>query len=61
MDYADTGSGTSNHTGWFVNGVRHGIGRCFFHKTGEEYEGEWVCDEPIELKIFQHHGPYIET
>ena len=60
MNYVDTGTGTSTYTGWFVNGVRHGMGRCFFHKTGEEYEGEWVCDEPIGLKIFQFQGPYIE-
>ena len=60
MNYVDTGTGTSTYTGWFVNGVRHGMGRCFFHKTGEEYEGEWVCDEPIGLNIFQYQGPYTE-
>mmetsp|Transcript_25400 Transcript_25400/g.45858 ORF Transcript_25400/g.45858 Transcript_25400/m.45858 type:complete len:940 (+) Transcript_25400:94-2913(+) len=60
MEYADLGSGESAYTGWFVNGFRHGEGRCFFHKTGEEYEGEWACDEPIGLDLFQHNGPLIE-
>lgn len=60
INYVDTGTGTSTYTGWFVNGVRHGMGRCFFHKTGEVYEGEWVCDEPIGLKIFQFQGPFTE-
>ena len=55
MEYADLGSGESAYTGWFVNGFRHGEGRCFFHKTGEEYEGEWACDEPIGLDLFQHN------
>jgi hypothetical protein len=59
MEYADSGSGESAYTGWFVNGLRHGEGRCFFHKTGEEYDGEWVCDEPIDLKLFQHDGPLV--
>ncbi|KAL7537152.1 hypothetical protein ACHAXR_007629 [Thalassiosira sp. AJA248-18] len=59
MEYADVGSGASIYTGWFVNGFRHGVGRCFFHKTGQEYEGEWACDEPIDLKLFQHNGPLI--
>ncbi|KAL3775490.1 hypothetical protein ACHAW5_000235 [Stephanodiscus triporus] len=60
IDYADKGSIISTYTGWFVNGVRQGMGKCSFHKTGEEYEGEWACDEPIGLKIFQHQGPFIE-
>ena len=59
MEYVDSGSGESAYTGWFVNGLRHGEGRCFFHKTGEEYDGEWVCDEPIDLKLFQHDGPLV--
>lgn len=59
MDYADTGYGESSYIGSFVNGVRHGEGRCFFHKTGEVYEGEWSCDEPIGLMIFQYHGPLV--
>jgi hypothetical protein len=59
MDYADTGSGESSYIGSFINGVRHGEGRCFFHKTGEVYEGEWSCDEPIGIKIFQHDGPLV--
>lgn len=60
MEYADLGSGASVYTGWFINGVRHGEGRCFFHKTGEECEGEWACDEPTDLKLFQHDGPLLE-
>lgn len=60
MEYADLGYGESAYTGWFVNGVRHGEGRCFFHKIGDEYGGEWACDEPIGLKLFQHNGPLIE-
>ena len=60
MEYADLGSGLSAYTGWFVNGFRHGEGRCFFHKTGEEYEGEWACDEPMDLRVFQHNGPLVE-
>jgi len=61
MVYADRGTGKSTYTGWFVNGIRQGIGKCFFHRTGEEYDGEWACDEPIGLKIFQHQGPFTET
>lgn len=61
MVYADRRSGKSTYTGWFVNGVRQGLGKCFFHRTGEEYDGEWACDEPIGLKIFQHQGPFTET
>mmetsp|Transcript_41147 Transcript_41147/g.86419 ORF Transcript_41147/g.86419 Transcript_41147/m.86419 type:complete len:972 (+) Transcript_41147:1-2916(+) len=60
MEYSDLGSGESAYTGWFINGVRHGQGRCFFHSTGQEYEGEWACDEPTALKIFQHDGPLVE-
>lgn len=60
MEYADTGSGKSSYIGSFVNGVRHGEGRCVFHKTGEVYEGEWQADEPIGLKIFQYEGPHVE-
>ena len=60
MEYADFGSGTVTYTGFFINGFRHGEGRCVFDKTGEEYEGDWLCDEPVDLKIFQHHGPLIE-
>jgi len=59
MEYADLGSGESVYTGWFVNGFRQGEGRCFFHKTGTEYEGEWACDEPTGLKLFQHNGPLV--
>jgi hypothetical protein len=58
MVYADRGYGKSTYTGWFVNGVRQGTGKCFFHGTGEEYEGEWACDEPVGLRIFQHLGPF---
>ncbi|KAL7544720.1 hypothetical protein ACHAWF_008087 [Thalassiosira exigua] len=61
MEYADVGSGKSAYTGWFVNGFRHGEGRCFFHKTGEEYEGDWACDEPIGLTLFQHSGPLVQV
>ena len=60
MEYADRGSGESAYTGWFVKGFRQGEGRCFFHKTGTEYDGEWACDEPVGLKLFQHNGPLIE-
>ncbi len=60
MDYIDFGPGALSYTGEFINGFRHGEGRCFFHKTGEEYEGEFVCDEPIDLKLFQHDGPLLE-
>jgi hypothetical protein len=60
MDYADIGSGAFSYTGEFINGFCHGEGRCFFHKFGEEYEGDFVCDEPVGLKLFQHHGPILE-
>ena len=62
MEYAsDPGpSGESAYTGWFINGLRQGEGRCFFHKTGEQYEGLWACDEPVGLKLFQHNGPLIK-
>lgn len=56
MEYADFGSGAVTYTGEFINGFRHGEGRCFFHSTGDEYEGDFVCDEPVELKVFQHNG-----
>ena len=59
MDFADTGAGKSTYTGEFFNGLRHGEGRCFFHKTGEEYEGEWAFDEPVDLRLFQHDGPLL--
>mmetsp|Transcript_991 Transcript_991/g.1635 ORF Transcript_991/g.1635 Transcript_991/m.1635 type:complete len:458 (-) Transcript_991:72-1445(-) len=60
MDYADLGPGAITYTGEFINGFRHGEGRSFFHSTGEEYEGDFVCDEPVELKIFQHDGPLTD-
>ena len=60
MEYADYGSGTVTYTGQFMNGFRHGEGHSAFHKSGEEYEGEWICDEPSELKLFQHNGPLCE-
>jgi hypothetical protein len=60
MEYADFGAGAITYTGQFVNGFRHGEGRALFHNSNSEYEGEWVCDEPIGLKIFQHNGPLIQ-
>lgn len=60
MDYADCGPGVITYTGEFINGFRHGEGRCFFHGTGEEYRGDFAFDEPIALKIFQHDGPLID-
>lgn len=60
MEYADIGHGAVTYTGEFLNGIRHGEGRCFFHNTGEEYEGDFVCEEPVDLKIFQHNGPIEE-
>ena len=60
MEYADFGLGSITYTGEFINGFRHGEGRCFFHNTGEEYEGEFICDEPIDLKVFQHDGPLLD-
>ena len=57
MEYADFGSGSITYTGHFLNGFRHGEGRALFHNSNQEYEGEWVCDEPVGLKIFQHNGP----
>jgi hypothetical protein len=59
MDYPDIGSGKSTYTGLFVNGIRQGRGKIFFQGTGEEYEGEWACDEPLGLEIFQHRGPIV--
>ena len=60
MEYANFGSGGSlTYTGQFINGLRHGEGRALFHNTNEEYEGEWICDEPVDLKIFQHNGPFV--
>jgi len=61
MEYADFGPGAVTYTGEFINGFRHGEGRCFFHNTGEEYEGDFACDEPVELKIFQHDGPLLDN
>ena len=62
MEYANlNGSGAVTFTGWFVNGCRSGEGRCFFHRTGEEYEGEFVCDEPSDLALFRHGGPFEEV
>lgn len=62
MEYANlNGSGAVTYTGWFVNGCRSGEGRCFFHRTGEEYEGEFVCDEPSDLALFRHGGPFEEV
>ena len=60
MEYADFGPGAVTYTGEFINGFRHGEGRCFFHSTGEEYEGDFVCDEPVDLNVFQHDGPLLE-
>eukprot|EP00804_Cyclotella_cryptica_P019863 CCRYP_017043-RA/>CCRYP_017043-RA protein AED:0.03 eAED:0.03 QI:200/1/1/1/0.5/0.33/3/303/830 len=60
MDYADCGYGAVTYTGQFMNGFRHGEGRAFFHNLDEKYEGEWVCDEPVDLKIFQHQGPLFQ-
>jgi len=60
MVYADFGSGPVSYVGQFLNGFRHGEGSCIFHKTGEEYHGEWICDEPADLKLFQHHGPLCD-
>ncbi|KAL7469902.1 hypothetical protein ACHAXS_010146 [Conticribra weissflogii] len=60
MDYADFGSGPVSYVGQYLNGFRHGEGSCIFHKTGEEYHGEWICDEPADLKLFQHDGPLCE-
>ena len=57
MEYADFGSGSITYTGQFLNGFRHGEGRALFHNSNQEYEGEWICDEPVDLKIFQHNGP----
>ena len=61
MEYADLGAGAATYTGWFVNGLRHGDGgRCFFHQTGEEHEGRWVCDELVGLAAFFQGGPFAE-
>ena len=59
MEYANFGSGAVTYTGQFLNGFRHGEGRAFFHNLDEEYEGTWVCDEPTDLKVFQHNGPLL--
>jgi hypothetical protein len=60
MEYANFGAGAITYTGQFCNGFRHGEGRALFHYSNSEYEGEWVCDEPIGLKIFQHNGPLVQ-
>ena len=57
MEYANFGSGAVTYTGQFLNGFRHGEGRALFHNSNEEYEGTWVCDEPTDLRVFQHNGP----
>jgi hypothetical protein len=59
MEYADFGAGGVTYTGQFLNGFRHGEGRAVFHNSNDEYDGVWICDEPIGLKIFQHNGPLI--
>ena len=43
-----------------MNDFQHGEGQCFIHKTGEEYASKCVCDEPVDLKLFQHDGPLID-
>lgn len=46
----------SSYTGFFQGGLRHGVGKCDYQKTGEKFSGEWCQGARVKGVLFLSDG-----